>query len=97
MKTYKQLNGVMGDIRDAVHHAYDLGYAEGKNDSSEKIKFLEGERTTEIIPDPSSIGLRFRCQKCCETMVAQYPFCPWCGRIDIFVVEHKKYEKENKK
>lgn len=85
MKSYKQLNRIIGDIRDAVHHAYDLGYDEGKNDSAEKIKFLEGERTTKIIPIhyPSSIGgLRFKCQKCNETMVAQYPFCPWCGRID---------------
>lgn len=97
MKTYKQLNKVIGDIRDAVHHAYDLGYAEGKNDSSEKIKFLEGERTTTIVPNPSSIGLQFRCQKCHETMVAQYPFCPWCGRIDMFVIENKKYLKEKKK
>ena len=104
MKTYKQLNGVMGDIRDAVHHAYDLGYKEGKD--NEKVERLEknlkavllaGERTTKIIPDPSSIGLRFRCQQCHETMVAQYPFCPWCGRIDIFIVENKKYEKENEK
>lgn len=82
MKSYKQLNRIIGDIRDAVHRAYDLGYDKGKNYSSEKIKFLEGERTTTIIPKPSSIGLQFRCQKCHETMVAQYPFCPWCGRID---------------
>ena len=82
MKSYKQLNRVMGDIRDAVHHAYDIGYDEGKKYSSEKIKFLENARTTTIIPELSSIGFRFKCQKCHETMVAQYPFCPWCGRID---------------
>lgn len=100
MKTYKQLNRVMGDIRDAVHRAYDLGYTEGKNDSAEKITTLKrvansfygikfyGITTTNIIPCPSPIGLQFKCQKCGETMPAQYPHCPWCGRIDERLVKH---------
>lgn len=89
MKTYKQLNGVMGDIRDSVYRAYDLGYAEGKNDSAEKMASLKRAansvygilpKNTHLIPSPSKLGMQYKCIYCKEYMIAQYLFCPWCGR-----------------
>lgn len=84
MKTYKQLNGVMGDIRDAVHHAYDLGYAEGKNDSAEKMAALKRAANSiyglNIYGRPKDIGMQYKCIYCNEYLIAQYLFCPWCGR-----------------
>lgn len=93
MKTYKQLNGVMGDIRDSVYHAYDLGYTEGKNDSAEKMAALKRAansiyginvyslpKDTHLIPSPSKLGMQYKCIRCNEYMIAQYLFCPWCGR-----------------
>lgn len=73
-KSYKHANKEMAIINNAIHRVYDIGYADGRDEKNEHLKLKK-----DFFKKFANDG-RWKCIICKEEMIAQYPFCPWCGR-----------------
>lgn len=71
-KHYRNLNGLISKNNAIVREAYDRGYNQAKKDFQ--------TTTTHLIPEPHEGGIQFRCEECNWSVIANYMYCPHCGR-----------------
>lgn len=73
MKKHRTLIRETHEVSLVLQRVYEKGYEKGKEDY--KVQ------PTKIKPECVEGCMQFRCDSCGRAMIANYMFCPYCGRI----------------
>lgn len=88
MKKHRELVHETHEVSLILQRAYERGYAKGKEEYQVK--------PTKLVPEYVEGCMQFRCNSCTRAMIANYMFCPYCGRIsEEYVSEIEKNESFN--